>query len=168
MSLIPDTYPGRPSFERELMYLADKFRWPVWAVECLRLFYLERDPAGVGRSALTTWSPIAEFLRELADVEVLERLCQGTVVKVSFAAAMTDAFAAIASETDEMRMLNPWVGERSALNILVDALLITASRDASSRLAEHALEFTRRVELEKMQIRVPSEGDVSPKRGAKT
>jgi tetratricopeptide (TPR) repeat protein len=100
---------------RDLVLLADRDEWPVWAVQCLT--YPDRMDG-----ALVLWRPLADLLGQV-HVQASRVLCQGEVCLFdAFPEALESAIATVRERLDERRMAFPYASDRGCTVDAVELL----------------------------------------------
>ena len=125
------TYPGRPSWDIDLVRRADEEHWPDWAVTCLpnMFVWLESDGA---RHTVVLWEVYLVILRASGvEYRVEDWLCQDSILKGSQSELLYLPHRRI-----EKQMAKVVLSEESFL-----FLQEVADRMESERLRKHALEF---------------------------
>jgi hypothetical protein len=124
-----ETYPGWPTWNRDLIRQSIQKQWPVWAVECLpSLFVLEEHATpmkSTQREAQTAylWGPVYACVAECDDnSEKLDEYFDGNLVLANLSSRGSRVAAAIATQFEPGRTNNPYPSERSTIGIALDTI----------------------------------------------
>jgi len=124
---VVDTYPGRPSWDVDLLLQSHARRWPSWAVQCLPslCIWLGTLPED-GRERAYVWQYILDCVPPSAEYEIIANLCKGQVYDVKMHKETANCIRVFANRFEELRLTNPFPSEVSArcsLIIGIDELL---------------------------------------------
>ncbi len=150
------TYPGRPTWNSDLVYQADNHYWPGWAVECLPKLFIPQatlDPDEPDVRALI-WHYIPACLPTSCKYEVREKLCNGHVLEVSLSRQAYAFVQSIAPLLERNRLSMTYASERAMRGLVVDALaqLEVQASYRNDHEAALALLETRKQMLESVGI----------------
>jgi hypothetical protein len=141
-----NTYPGRPTWNIDLVMRAHKKRWNAWAVECLPSLYISCGSVPQGRESAVVWCQILDCVPVGYDYEITEELCNGLVKQVNVTGATVKLIESIAPTFERNRVNNPFPSDRSTWGIVI-ASIIEASIDTTrSPIGEKLRDVVGRLE----------------------
>lgn len=151
-SLIGDvvaTYPGRPSWDRDLVELADEHEWPRWALLCLPRLSLPLDAQPEGQLELfLLWRPVFEVIRTNDSLyTVFRKLCDGEVLLVGLTGQARAQVGFIMDGLEYERLHNPYPSWRSMTGVVAHVYQDTELRakDAHPQIAQSIKEARERL-----------------------
>jgi hypothetical protein len=118
----------------ELIKLADRQRWPGWAVECLPDLCVSLQVAPGQPERMLLWKPLVECLPVGLAETVTAQYCEGRVIEVTLPSQTRPLLHRIASVLESARKANPFPSERSTLACLTHA--VTSLVDATTPAEE--------------------------------
>lgn len=118
---VVQTYPGRPTWDADLIQLADEYRLPGWAIECLPSLCvcLKRSE---GQDTFYLWHFILACIPESFDYHVLVKRCFGQVVEAQIPPNTAEFVESVAPLFEQRRLSNPFPSERSTIGVALDAM----------------------------------------------
>jgi hypothetical protein len=123
LTQVTETYPGHPNWDLTLLSLADGFRWPRWAVECLPRLCFELDPeTGSEQTVCALWEPVVNIVDQAYKLRIKKSFCAGQVL---LAVPPKDAFPLInqvALPLEQNRRENPYYTDRSSDAVVAHTL----------------------------------------------
>jgi len=117
-----ETYPGRPSWNIDLVQQADKYQWPVWAVECLPSLYIPLKDQLCESDRAMVWHYILACVPESHKYEVITELCEGYVLDVKMSEEVSNFVQFIAPVFEQARLNNPYSSDRSVIAVVAGAM----------------------------------------------
>ncbi len=142
------TYPGRPTWEIDLLNQADQHRWPGWAVECLPSLYIRSGKTADGPQTAYVWHYICACVPEEYDYEIHSELCGGLVFDLKVTADTGEFLRSIAPRFEFLRLRNPFPSDRSTVGVALGAmsdLELVAKYEGDLRAADALATVRRRV-----------------------
>lgn len=127
IKIVRATYPGRPTWEKDLLLQADLNQWPAWAVACLPSLFVENGrPESSARQTFFMWQILVPFLRRhgyTLEQETRE-YCGGVVVPVR----LTEGAIAFLMQNDVIQQIEarrrslPYKSYKAVVGAINDAL----------------------------------------------
>jgi hypothetical protein len=72
-----ESRPQHPTWNKDLLLLANRYGWPAWAVECLPCLYISLGDQPGGLSEAFVWCQIYDHIPEGTEHTIIHRLCRG-------------------------------------------------------------------------------------------
>jgi hypothetical protein len=137
---VKETYPDWPNWDRDLILLADRYAFPVWAVECLpRLFFVVgyRKTWFQLRSTkiVLMWNVLAFCLPR--GCRQRQAFCDGLIVEVELTERVYARLSKTASSVEKLRLDFPYRSERGLRGAVGD--LLEQIRISKRRVKEREL-----------------------------
>lgn len=150
------TYPGRPTWDNDLVYQAHKNDWPGWAVECLpRLFFTQTnsDLANADTRAVV-WHYILACVPVSHEYEISSALCSDRIFEVTLSQSAFHFTQSIAPVLEHNRLSMPYASERAMQGSVADSMaqLEVEARSRNDMEAASALQHSRRQILKRAGI----------------
>jgi hypothetical protein len=129
-----ETYPEYPSWDEELIRLADRENFPVWAVECLPCLSVDLGRVESGLQIYLLWNPLVLFLGGIACLDeggVLQEsglLCSGVIAEVGLGETLRQRLLEISPDFERQRLMLPSPGLRQMQGAVVDAMAAVEQR----------------------------------------
>jgi len=143
---IVSTYPGRPSWAPDLVIVADKAKWPAWAVECLPDLCIRTEEEKDGRVCYLVWHYILACVPKRLDYDVVSGLCRNHILKTFVTQETSFFIETIAPVIEEARLKNPFASESSTHGVVAGVMTdleLQASHLFDSETAEELREARR-------------------------
>lgn len=121
--------PTRFTWNIDLIRIADKNGWPIWAVECLPNLFIPQPTQSVGTESLMVWSHIFNCLPNSFDTEIIAGYCRGRILWVRVDSNASQFLKSIAPILEEARINNPYPTDRAMIAIVADAITQLEFRD---------------------------------------
>ncbi|HYH86170.1 MAG TPA: hypothetical protein VEX60_12005 [Pyrinomonadaceae bacterium] len=145
---VTDTYPGRPTWAVDLVQIADKNRWPAWAVECLPSLCIRLKGLPDERICYLAWHYILACIPKSYDYEVVLGLCGNHVLRTYVTEETSFFIEAIAPVIEHARLENPFPSDRAMHGVVASAMTdleLLANSLFDSEAAEELREARRKV-----------------------
>lgn len=117
-----ETYPGRPTWDQDLINQADQHQWPGWAVECLPNLYVRLAALPKNGERGLLWHYITACIPQTYEHRVVKKLCNDHVVEIELSKEAARFVEQIAPVFEEKRVSNPFVSERAAVGAAASAM----------------------------------------------
>jgi hypothetical protein len=117
-----ETYPGRPTWDRDLITQAHQHQWPGWAVECLPHLYVQLAALPNRGERAWLWHYIAACIPKTYEHRVVKKLCNNHVVEIELGKEAARFVEQIAPIFEEKRVSNPFASERAAVGAAASAM----------------------------------------------
>ncbi|MFM9959866.1 MAG: hypothetical protein ACKV2Q_01420 [Planctomycetaceae bacterium] len=140
------TYPGRPSWNLDLLRQADQQHWPGWAVDCLPslCIWLEDAPNGHARAYL--WHYICACIPETYKYEIESELCGGQILQVMMTSDTASIAGRVVPRFENLRLCNPYPSTGATVGVAIAAMtdLELLARNDGDHDGTHAVTKARR------------------------
>lgn len=129
-----DTYPAHPSWNVDLIRLADRESFPVWAVECLPSLSVALGKAENGVKGYLLWFPFVLFLKGVTEREPhgifhqSRNLCSGMIAEVRLNDPLRQRLREISSDLERPRLDLPFPSRRAMQGVVIDAMAALEKR----------------------------------------
>jgi hypothetical protein len=129
-----ETYPDHPGWDEDLIRLADRESFPVWAVECLPRLSVDLGKVENGLRAFLLWLPFVLFLKGVREKEsggVLRQsklLCSGVIAEVQLNDNLRQRLREISPDFEKPRLSLPFPSPRAMQGVVVDAMAAVEQR----------------------------------------
>jgi hypothetical protein len=118
-----ETYPGRPTWDLDLMLQADKDDWPVWAVECLPSLYIpSKETRGEGQIAFL-WHYTLSCIPRHFNYKVSRRLCRKQVAEVRLSPEAVAFVGPVSAMMERNRLDNPYPSSRATIGVVIASII---------------------------------------------
>jgi hypothetical protein len=114
--------PTRFTWNVDLIRMADKNGWPIWAVECLPSLFIPQHTQPDGTESLIIWSHIFDCLPNKSNSEIIAKYCRGRVLWVRIDMVTSQFLKSIAPMLEEARISNPYPTDRAMIAVVADAV----------------------------------------------
>jgi hypothetical protein len=158
-----DAYPVHSSWEVDVIRLADRESFPVWAVECLPSLFVELENSDAGRRVALAWHYLVACLGKPGTAWVRRgSLCEGHVLEVEIEEALFQWLELIAPEFEARRLALHFPSQRALSGAALDGMAAVEASEASlGRVAEAKRLRSAREKLLRAQGLLPDHPDIN-------
>jgi len=129
------TYPGRRSWPKDLLSVANVNQWRNWAIECLpslhiKVFSNDQDYGSF------TWRYLVSCIPSSLDYEVVRKLCRDQVFELRMSDKTAEFLENIAPTFERNRLGNPYPSDSSVLGVVITSIIETGIDPKSASIAK--------------------------------
>jgi hypothetical protein len=141
--LIP-TFGTRPRWDEDLLRLADRFKWPKWAVQTLPFLYVRTATDEQQRATALVWRPLLEWIdnRETY-LTGSGKMCGGEIWEVLLPQELDQVLSEIHAQIQENLKGNPFHGSGAFFARIADAIDAVANARGSDSVSKRLRELSR-------------------------
>lgn len=130
-----ETYPGRPTWNLDLLQQATRNEWPIWSIECLPSLYIPIPHNGSSHRTLT-WHYIVACIPRSMNFRIVEKRCQDQVFELEVPDDTARFLESIAPAFELNRLGNPYPSERATLGVVIASIIETGIDPTSAPIGE--------------------------------
>jgi hypothetical protein len=111
---IEQTYPGRPTWDKDFIEMALQFQWPIWAVRSLPHLYVVVERFADGRVMAYLWQYVLSCIPDRLHYEAAD-IVPGELFRVVMDKDTAEFVHCLAPRLENTRLKNPYYSERATI-----------------------------------------------------